>query len=225
MKNSPRKQRAKERSLSSQSSQNAQPSPRWTDNAKGGGSRNVSNLQINTNLDDTSRPTGASAGLFVNNTNSYGRSSSSSVVRQQAMEELTRANYQKQANRKAVSAGVSNACMTPQAGLSRQLPPLQQLREHQIMDGQGGGTRMAVQMLPMRQIASAPTAVLQPVIDLLNSQKSSNRLIAPLGSSPNTIHDVEREEKKRRKERKREKQRAKEEAMRRSMELAEQGLL
>lgn len=221
MKNSPRKQRTKERSLS-QSSQNAQPSPRWSDAM---GSRNVSNLQINTNLDDTSRPTGASAGLFVNNTNSYGRSSSSSVVRQQAMEELTRANYQKQVNRKAVSAGVSNACITPQAGLSRQLPPLQQLREHQIMDGQGGGTRMAVQMLPMRQIASAPTAVLQPVIDLLNAEKSSNRLIAPLGSSPNAIHDVEREEKKRRKERRREKQRAKEEAMRRSMELAEKGLL
>jgi hypothetical protein len=141
------------------------------------------------------------------------------------MEELARSRYQKHSNRNAISAGVGNACVTPHDGLSRQLPPLLQLREHQIMDGRGGGTRMSVPMLPMRQIASAPTAVLQPVIDLLNAEKSSNRLIAPLGSSPQSIHDVEREDKKRRKERRREKQRAKEEAMRRSMELAEKGLL
>ena len=216
--------------------QSASPSPRWTNSPtpreseesirrESEGNIRRSSLRIITDhAGGTARPTGASAGLFVNESdNLYAglKQSSASLARQQAMQELTRnefaggRQYRKNPNRNAISAGVGNACVTPQAGLSRQLPPLQQLREHQVMDGQNGSTRMAVPILPLRQIASAPTAILQPVIEMINAQKTSNRLIAPLGSSPGDIHEAERIERKRRKERRREKQRLVEERMHR----------
>ena len=76
----------------------------------------------------------------------------------------------------AMSAGVHNACITPSAGLSRTLPPLQQMRSHQLMSATGGDmTSQAVPMLPLRQIASAPTKILQPVIDAINADKRDNR--------------------------------------------------
>ena len=131
------------------------------------------------------------------------------TIRQQALAELARSEftsaYQPRKSR-TISAGVHNACVTPSAGLSRTLPPLQQMRSHQLMSAAGGDMMsQAVPMLPLRQIASAPTKVLQPVIDAVNSEKGRDgRLtVAPLENAAAGVHEAQRGERRRRREEKR----------------------
>jgi hypothetical protein len=168
----------------------------------------------------SSRPSGAPAGQFIHDTNSYAsavsRAKNSSLsIRQQAMEELTRNEFANNRNR-TISAGVSGACVTPKAGLSRTLPPLQSLREHSVGMGINStdSSMISVPMLPLRHIASAPTAVLQPIIAEAKKQHKEHGGgggggLAPLahGADATAIHEAEREERRRRKERRRQKQR------------------
>ncbi|GMI49336.1 hypothetical protein ScalyP_jg120, partial [Parmales sp. scaly parma] len=127
------------------------PSPRWSQSPRvnaqqegGGGGGGGGGGE---------RPGGAQANLFVNDTNHQksgsGRQRKGSTavsIRQQAMEELAQMemsgrrsgghnqnhnnhNSQHVKQNRTVSAGVAGACITPTAGLSRTLPPLQQLKE------------------------------------------------------------------------------------------------
>ena len=162
------------------------------------------------------RPSGAQAGMFGGSSNSYNQQvrrakNSSLSIRQQALEELTRGGggaggYGGGRSSRTISAGVSGACVTPKAGLSRTLPPLQSLREHSVGVGMGG-ERVSVPMLPLRHIASAPTAVLQPIL----AEAKKQMALAPLDAGGAAqVHAAEKEERRKRKERRKSKQRGRE---------------
>lgn len=189
------------------------------------------------------RPSAPPAGQFIYGTNSYAnavaraKNPNSLSIRQQyvdcsgplpsapyspspfllllprAMAELTRNEAATNLRNRTISAGVSGACVTPKAGLSRTLPPLQSMRvvEHNVGMGVDQRAQDMVPMLPLRHIASAPTAVLQPILD-------QAKLLKPLGAGggggggegAEAVHDATREDRKRRKARRREKERERE---------------